>query len=557
MGDVSDTLRNRFDHIDVIVDIAESYLELTKDIVAGLNSTEFNNVKSAIEFLKKSTSATDAKYVTLTQLTDLYDNLVIVDGSLIILNKFIENTTYMKMATYNMSATYNLEVQRGHGRARAAYNLYKTITLDDDERIFTSVISSLDVKKRPDDAYRFIIENSSKINKFTTALTGVLIEVCPIARHRSLELIIEKQRDQVLESQRVDISELIGVSGQLLRYNMKPITSSLKLIDLFKVLEVKYKSETTVEANFKALMDTHTGVIVLNKASPSPIEFDIRGLIDEQFVIERNLKTNPVGGLNKKVLERFNTTRFLGRTSVNPTAAIKYANGTPSTWYVFETINGELYRVLSTSDAFTVPADLIIGLLHGVSTRASQYNNLHYLDSILDPNGPLIVSQYVDEKQHVASSDPIKQHVVDQMTEYFKQLIKINPVKNAIQLRTSVGSAPMITAITKIISANLTHNTKHAGAFGKGSTEYTLTHVLRVNSVTTSYIKELDRKWSNEIIEDRIFKEKTPDDLQTYIIERFTYLAGLAADELDAETKWVNYDISVKEYFLDRKDVLL
>ncbi len=102
-------------------------------------------------------------------------------------------------------------------------------------------------------------------------------------------------------------------------------------------------------------------------------------------------------------------------------------------------------------------------------------------------------------------------------------------------------------AVYDILHTVLPHKT---GIHGKGYTEYLVTYNLKFDSLVRKFIKELDRVWDN-IITARDKSEREPDALREYIMETVRRLIRRAADALDGDNIWTEYDSSLKEYFLD------
>jgi hypothetical protein len=433
------------------------------------------------------------------------------------------------------------------------YEKYLEISVVDDEKIFEIVCNEIKIADNSDNVIAFIIKNENVINKFTIKLIGAIIKIVNGERKRRLELIIEKQKDILLGSSRKDLSKWPGVQGKISRYGLIPITISMNISELFGTLKLEYEKELSNDENFTRAAK-EIGIIILNIATPNPIEFSLRGLIDIDFINAHDLKTNPASGLTKKILERFNTAKLLPKGS-NSAPMVKYpAKIKSNKWYIFETLNGILYRQLGRNGRAIITSEDISGLLVGLSTRAQVYNLIQSNDIVakcFDPKNQLVLSSYKDDKKVVHSSEPIKASIINQLSTWFDKQITEHVPKSAQQVKSmAINSA----IITEVLLDTLTHST---GIYGKGSSEYLVTYIAKFDSIIHKFIRELERRWGDEKISNMLFKERTGNDLHKYLMNMYTHIVKLSADEMDKSNVWTEYDISLKEYFLEQKQVVV
>jgi hypothetical protein len=532
---------NRFQHCGFIINIIDKYFNNAVDIITGLNPSEATDCKNAIAFIKDTINTFDAKDDELSQLEylfNVYNTFSKFNDALETLFKMFDNEFYMKMVLYNMSATYSINVRNDRQYAHNAYEKYQLTAITDDIEIF-STFETMDV----DTVFFFIIKNENVINKFTISLINTTIQRLDNARSDRLKNILEKQKDLILGSTRI-ISSDVGIQGQLIRYNLFPITKSQSLESIFNIIDQPYNTEKSADDNFASI-----DAIVIQKASKSPIEFDIRGLIDLEYITENNFKISPVSGLNKKVIEKYDTAKNIGVVA-NAAPQIMKIYTTATSYYIFETINGSLYRLLSTTASnYKVPADKIIGLIKGILTRPTQYNKLHedkIISRCFDSKYNLIMDSYISNKKIIESSSVIKDNIIVKMKEHFeKNVDKITSVKELKEIN--------VDDIKKIISRILTYRVP----LGKGAAEYSITHVVKLELIMNTFIRELERRWASEKINDNIFTSIEKKDLMELLIKTFTSVVKSATDFLDRDNSWTEYDKSIKEYFLDKRQGII
>ena len=75
-------------------------------------------------------------------------------------------------------------------------------------------------------------------------------------------------------------------------------------------------------------------------------------------------------------------------------------------------------------------------------------------------------------------------------------------------------------------------------------------------SIMNLFIRELERKWANEKLTDSTFAE-SEKSAKEILLKTFADVTLLAATALDGDNLWTEYDISIKEYFLDKKQAVV
>jgi len=530
-GDITtirELVKKRLEHIEIINKISAKYLTTIASYISGLNPVEYAQCKEAL--VQTGTVGNLVNEITLPAISKMYDNLQSLEKSVHVLFAMMSNETYMKMALYNMSSTYTINLRNEKAKAFTAFEKYQDASIADDAIIHNIVYDTIGLKDNPEIALMFISDNIDVVNKFTIALVGYVIKYLSGDKRRSLELIVERQKDIVFGHSTHRYTAITMNS-------LYPITKSMPLGELMSMIGVKANS-------IDQFAERHN-VIFVNNGSKSPIEFDMRGLIDQEYIIANGLKTTPSTGLTKKIIERFNTAKYLGRGLFATEVTVR---GEGHEWYIIETLNGTLFRILGNSSTvnYKTNANTIQSLIEGLSLRPHEYNKLlseSILENCFDAKAQLVLDSYVEEKKIIKSSDPTKDKVVIALMKYFRDNLTIT----ASTTDRTIRDVFKPDVIYDILHTVLPHKT---GIHGKGYTEYLVTYNLKFDSLVRKFIKELDRVWDN-IITTRDKSEREPVALREYIIDTVTRLIRRAADALDGDNIWTEYDTSLKEYFLD------
>ncbi len=545
---IPELARGRLQSASVVLQKTSRYMEIIGDIMRGLNPSGHADVMSATretpEIIARI-SAFELGENILSSVFDLYKLVTALDEHLQLLTGVFENQTYAKMALHNMSSTYTTNIYAERNAAEVAHEKYKHASIRDDEEIFALVVSEAQC-----DIIEFVIRNDT-INKFTIKLIDWAIANSTGEKRRRAELIIEKQKDTVLGVERIKLAGA-GVQSLISRYNLTAITRSMPLGELFTRLKLGYSANDSLEDNCARLARAGPGFILVNKSTPSPIEFNLSGLIDLDYVVKNNMKTPAMSGLTKKIIERFNTANMLARGG--PAEPTRVIPGTVPMWYVLETINGVLWRQLGCAGQTIIPTNLVTGIVSGLTTRPHQYNDIQsdvIISRCFDPVAGMILDDYEKLKTEVGTSEPMRAAIVDKLTADFETKIAGSMPGSPQELLAMVVDQ---TAISGVHLGILTHTT---GARGQGSGEYFITYITKFDGIVRAFIKELNRRWESAAITARDFKELAREPLRALLVKTYRDVTRAAAAELDSSRTWTDYDITLKEYFLERKQAII
>jgi hypothetical protein len=98
---------------------------------------------------------------------------------------------------------------------------------------------------------------------------------------------------------------------------------------------------------------------------------------------------------------------------------------------------------------------------------------------------------------------------------------------------------------------------RQAKVAGKKSAECLLTYMVKFDSVVNIYVREFDRQWTAHGIPAMTFREYVGENLQKYLITHYRMVATAAINELDRSSLWTSCELSLKEFFIDRRQVFV
>ena len=170
------------------------------------------------------------------------------------------------------------------------------------------------------------------------------------------------------------------------------------------------------------------------------------------------------------------------------------------------------------------------------------------INKCFDPKSHAILAAYEEEKQTALSSDIIKGQIIYEFTQTFEdKLSKKVPSTSGEFYHMVLGDNEEINDIL------LDRLIDTMGIHTKGSNEYTLTYLTKFDTIIRQFIKELENSAKKHHVGHLIFKERSGADLKKYLMDIYKDIITNAVNELDRSKQWTEYDVSIKEFFIERK----
>jgi hypothetical protein len=547
---IAEYLKKRLPHLKKIVTKSEQYVDVVREIIMGINPVDYREINQELSILRDALSGMsklefpDTFIPLCTVIMDLYTKLGVVENGISVMIRMLENETYMNLAIYNMSSSYIANIRHIKGDVIGEYEKYRDVSNLTDSSIFDIIFA---IPHTMDDIFDFAVKNEFVVNKFMIQVIKIAIKEITGPRRRRLEQMVEHQKDIIFNNTRILLSKYTGMQSVVYRYNLVPQQSKTQE-ELINSLGGKYNPELSTAENWKLFSQTSHDCFVINNSSRSPIEFRMDGLVNEEYVIKHDMKTSPMSGLTNKILDRFNTIMRLPNGP--PPEPLAIYKGFKVGCYIFESINGNLWRQLSYHGNLVVDPALLTGLFLGLTTRPDNYN-LTQSDEIVkkcfDQKSKFILDEYATRVKNLPSSEIIK----NKLYQSLRSRINLSTVTNFIELKKSVLDRDMILAS---LQEALPHT---RGKLSKGASEFLITYMLKLDDICSVFIKELDRRWDLEKIPSRTFKENAASDLETILDAVFKTVTTASIDTLDYDNVWTLYDFTLKEYVFEVKNTIV
>lgn len=555
---------------DICVTAKKYYLIVEKYII-GMNPTLNNEVQSAIGNLTTTVDRLTAAKLDfpdtnitnfLSTVFNIYDDFSTSELAIRTILYLFDSEFYSRMILTEMSLGSHADIKLELNRAKTSYDKYILFSADDSE--YFSAVNKLISKDNTsvDSVYEFVITHGA--NKFTIGLMKMLILSLDKTRKGIILNLVREMSDFALGVARISLNNESGIAGMIVSNRLKPVTGSISLTDLFKLFDIKYKDAVSQNENFKYIsVRYNVCVCVLRCVSNSPIEFDFKGVIDLSYVVAGDLKVKFMSGLNKKILARYTTAVVLPKVDGATTEPIQiYGINNANTantantrnTIIIQTINGDLFRVLSVDDS--LKTNLPQGFINGITTRPTVYSTLHTKNisrvqvrsgDMFDANATINLSRYADDQKIVPSSEPIKNLIFEDLRGFFT--LHIKSIKSYRDMVAVLLSSRFREILGSIISLRIRGTNPNLDK--PKSSEYLVTHISRLENLVSKFIKSIIRESSDESLSDRYFKESTDSEIQTMIIDTFINIVRKAANKLDSENLWIGYEMSLKEFLIN------
>jgi len=380
------------------------------------------------------------------------------------------------------------------------------------------------------------------ITSFLIILISELLLMPGLPSHSReiLRNIMEIKKDALLGSNRIPLLDTGGIQGMFVRYNLVPYEMSMPPQDLFKKYKIEYIHGD--KNNFPNLaVAAKLNVCAIFKSGESPLEFNIRGLVDPEYIERHELKVSMSSGVTKKMIEKFNTYKKLkpppGKKNNHKNIIAKYSD--EADWLVLETINGAYWRRLSHMGALAIKASNISGLINGLTLRPHVYNDLQaqaILAKCFDSRSPLILSNYISSTANKLPSDVIKNGV-------HADLVKL-------YLAQPPGISKFITYFTSDKIAHAVENRLHR-SFEVAIIDVNL--LASRETVIENIIWEFTKAIEILVRDKRDLVTRAskmdPKYLDQELREIHDLIINGAIDMLDKTGKWNTPDLSLSEFY--------
>lgn len=475
-------------------DAAIQYYDKIADVAAKLSPS--NNYMETIKLLSKTLKLPK----TLLDHVKLFDEIDTVTLYINDISLMMLNDTYSKATLHSRSATYALQINQHKNTFLQCKELWSKINLD------TLAIYEGDV-----DIDELLTIASTHMNYF-------IVSIMKKSKDRRLDHIIEKQKDIVLGSiERMKNSTALGCQATITRGDLSP-TNIIKSYD-----------------ELKSLSSNGPSIIILRNGCPSPILFNMDGLVSIDYITSHDLLTRTFAGLNKKIISRYNTVCVGEDTSPGQ---IEIIPGTDVLYTVYENISGDKYRLLKLNNTQELLKESQVKFIKSVSSRPIHYANQSYVSPI-DPYYTRRVDKYMSTRVNL-SSDIIQRRIYEKLVTWFETIIQ-NITSNQTFHQYIIDKDVINETIIDILTSETETYSDYTDP------EIMCSHIIKFESICKEFTQIIEKNLMKINIPSRLFAEETPSAVKNTL---YGYMNDLYKPAIeDMGDRWAEFEMEIKESF--------
>ncbi len=217
------------------------------------------------------------------------------------------------------------------------------------------------------------------------------------------------------------------------RFGLLPVTSSMPLKELLPMIFTEERSISNIAktTDFAKISKEHKiGIIVLNSVVYTPVEYNVRSLINEN---EAKVFIQPNEfGINKKIIDRFTTLRTFGNVDKWDFSMEVYGEDYER-FYIVETLDGKTYRALApwiTLNKFVIPKHRVKKILDYRTNYKLPSKSLEYHSRCMETAvknmflGKALALDTFEKQLDIIESGKIQSSIIDAVIEAADKLIK-------------------------------------------------------------------------------------------------------------------------------------
>lgn len=499
----------------------------------------------------------------LPDVITLYEQINEIDDTIEALTNVISIDAYYESIINKMSSTFDVNISELRNNASQAWTRYKEAMYTADEEVFSSIAKSI-IPKDIDDLI-------NKGGRIVLRLLRTIAPTLPSSSQTKISEFIEREKDRILGCERISGDggdDMFPAQLHCYRYNLAPKTQMLEPKMIIKLINPTHVFDKTKDGNTnicEATKALNVGLYICGNNFGTRLEYDIRGLVDEQYITEHNLFTSLADGLNKKVMKRYETITRLNVPDANKniTAEAKrlltYNPITAKEMLVVETHNGNTYRIMGLYDSpdYLVPINRVVGFLKGQSTRPSYYNK-YISDEIFKRCITKTTDVVVANFSGIGGSNKLGVSIGFSDYETAGMSKDIGMMKQKI-IDLLIGTSEINTKEDywrqyKNIIVKIDEVILKVLVCGIGLEER-VTYLYKIEDILSVLRKELRNAFRSFDYSDSQIKHKNNADLEQYIKNSFVSSFGRAIDELDKKGIWSLYDASLKELYMSATNI--
>jgi hypothetical protein len=543
----------------ILAGVVEYYKNIEK-VVQVNNSPTHDKFITTTTRVDKTISGMKIDAQTLEEIASFYDSFDSAMSDIDYIISVVNDPYYTKLHVINMSQTFIDNIHKRKSVLLDEYEEFKEKTIDNNDTIYKIMFRGFDYSKNKTEVNKLLLKYKNNINKFIIALVDRIYS----GNDPMLQTYIEGMKNitlggdelaaKGLDNQRYLDNKSVGYINYILgRNNLAPITGSMPIGQLLSVLNgAKYSDGVTgVESAVKLIKSAGLkhDVWIIIKHVLTPLEFDIRPLVNKQYLIDNGLYLPVDHVLNDAMIKKTNTNYMLNKKTDSETKLeqrIIRVEADSSKCYIIESLVPDMYRLLSNTGDY-LSNQLETNLNSGSVIRPMLYNNIINEEIIAKKgfkNHTALVNKFrTDYKSTSLPADTVMSKVKEELRNQVEKLIQSDKHKTESEfIALATDTSIIASAINKVLPMKESD--------GGSRQEYTITYLIRINDIAF----ELTKRFTSALIEKGVRKfYKNMNTLQQICFEAIDIVVA----SMNKTGKWSNFEYSFKEFVLDNEFIIM
>ena len=405
MSEINELVDKHAKETDIIAKIAKQYwARVKKSALKYVDAHDMLDSAFALMSSEPSYLEKNAKLSTaLVHLAYIYAREDTIIAALREMDKLYYSDNVYPRVIAGMSGSYVSDIQDNRALFSTRFAKYKWACSEFNDEVFRVFATTYDITASQEVVDFIEGTIPANINTFHLRLVNVVgARLRGVARERLFASIEAAKKSILAAEYRTIPGHDATVLSHPYRLGFVPATLSMDTADL--MAEIGLSDIITPAPECFVELATRAGVIVLYNITNNPIEYNVRGLIDMNYIIKHNLIIEQFAGITERVIKKYATAVKLERGTAIPAKSINVYNESADVFYVFESINGIHYRALSLNRSMVISRKYIAPFLTGFSTLPLKYgeivfsNESDYIDEHIKPKIEAFEREHITEK---------------------------------------------------------------------------------------------------------------------------------------------------------------
>lgn len=538
-------IKEQTSQLNKINNETSDYFKKIEDTIKSYHPDVYAIFVSSIEIINKLFGCIESRLSgDLKQYIEIYDYIKECEVLLLDMQNVINNDFYNKKLFIGMSISYIEALKLERDNIQRMIAKYKAKKIVANKEIFQKISENL---TNGNDLIQLI----DRSNDLTIFITKEIVrkELLPYSAIKNrLEIFKELALNVVVAT--AGGNEWDQLSVLLSNHGLVPITELMKesdiceyVCDIMAIPRAKSISDLS-----KTLRKQNIGIIIINKKlGNKQYEFDIRPIIDEKYVLEKNLSVSNVV-LTDKLLERYDTIKVHENKSSKGGNSydISYRKeGKFNDNLILESTVDNKYRLLTVSGS---NCNIIAKhSVDNITLRPHVYHEI-MIDRVttgLQENYESILKNFESISKTADSSMGVKELVLSDCMKWFEDLLSKELPNNYIEFKSMITND---TVYEDIITKRLSglESLVEKPVEGIITFAHTLTRLIK------DFAKELSYNYGKqiELIKEDIFSNKKSAEIAKILTELYKNILNETIERLDSNpSKWKKFDTTLKEFY--------